>query len=109
MSSAISVVLFSVTASLTNLIYLGDKVTIRNLANHTSVLPKFVPVPPKDSSLVNYWIHSGAISEQRFLDSLTLFKPGLRPGTRFIQRCCSIEQPCTVHMQVQPVFFGDSG
>lgn len=70
--------------SLTNLSYQGEKVTIRNLTNHTSGLPKFVPVPPKDSSLVNYWMHHGAISEQRFLDDLTLFKPDSRPGTSFV-------------------------
>jgi CubicO group peptidase (beta-lactamase class C family) len=70
--------------SLVNLGYQGEKVTIRNLANHTSGLPKFIPVPPKGSLPVNYWLHSGPISEQRFLDDLALFKPDFRPGTRFV-------------------------
>jgi len=70
--------------SLENLTYQGTAVTIRNLTDHTSGLPKFVPIPPKDSSLVKYWISEGAISEQRFLDDLAGMKPGIRPGTRFV-------------------------
>lgn len=70
--------------SLSNLTYQGTPVTIFNLAGHTSGLPKFVPVPPSNSSPIDYWAHHNAISETAFLGELAKIKPEIKPGTAFI-------------------------
>jgi CubicO group peptidase (beta-lactamase class C family) len=66
-----------------NLAYQGHPITIENLANHTSGLPKFLPRLDQTQTPDQILAEHPDISGAELLSELSRFTPDTLPGTRF--------------------------